>query len=250
MKKQSNKNSIFYHLAELKKRIMLCFLLFLLLWGAFFYFAADIFNILMMPLSYAMKNTGGTKRMIYTAMTEGFFTQIKLAAFAALMVIIPLILNQVWKFISPALYKKEKNALRPFFISSTGLFYIGAAFVYFIVIPVAWKFFLGFQTSFGQTVMPIELEAKISEYLSLITSLIIAFGLAFQLPVILVLLIKTQIISIQNLIFFRKYAVVISFIVAAILTPPDIISQIFMAIALIAFYETAIFYGKKIDKTN
>jgi sec-independent protein translocase protein TatC len=241
-------SSIFEHLSELKQRILWCFLIFIVFWAVFFHFSNEIFNILIRPLSSAMQSSGGTKRMIYTNLTEGFFTHIKLAGFASLMVTMPIFLNQIWRFMSPALYKKERNALLPFFISSTGLFYLGAALVYFLIIPLAWKFFLGFQTGLGQTILPVELEARISEYLNLITSLIIAFGIAFQLPILLVLLVKAGIISSIDLIRFRRYSVVINFIIAAILTPPDVVSQISMAIPLLLLYEISIFCSKRIER--
>ncbi len=229
--------------AELRKRLWVCLLFFMLSMGGCYYFIEDIFNILILPLNNAMESVGGTKRLIFTNLTEGFVVYLKLAAFGAMFLSFPVWLNQLWCFVSPGLYKKERKSLRPFLIYSPILFIAGALFVYFLIIPLAWEFLLNFQTN--QTAMPIEMEAKISEYLALITTLIIVFGASFQLPVVLVMMMKLGIIDVSALVKVRKIVIVGIFIVAAFVTPPDVISQISLAIPLLLMFEIAIVIGKR-----
>jgi sec-independent protein translocase protein TatC len=236
------------HIRELRGRLLWCIGLFFIFFLICFNFSDEIFNLLMLPLAKVMKKTGGTQRMIYTNLTEGFFTYIKVSAFSALFLTIPIVAMQVWKFVAPGLYKNEKKAFLPFMIASPVLFLTGAFLVYYLIIPIAWGFLLNFQTNVKQTILPIELEAKIGEYLHLVMSLILAFGFCFQIPILLVLLTRAGIISKQTLIDKRKYAIVLSFCISAITTPPDVISQFGLALPLILLYELSILFSEKSKK--
>jgi sec-independent protein translocase protein TatC len=182
----------------------------------------------------------GSQRLIYTGLTEAFFTYMKVAFFAGIFLTFPVLLTQLWMFIAPGLYKKEKRAFLPFLMATPILFFLGGACVYYVVLPMAWPFFLSFQTSGADTVLPIQLEARVSEYLDLIMTLIFAFGLCFQLPVLLTLLGRAGIITAEWLGRMRKYAVIVVFVMAAFLTPPDVISQVMLALPILALYEISI----------
>ena len=200
---------------------------------------ADIvYNFLQAPLASQILENGG--RMIYTALHEGFFTQVKVAFFISICVSLPIFLIQVWRFVAPGLYKNEKKAFLPFLLATPVLFIAGAAMVYYIVTPMAWNFFVSFEMLGDSDTLPIELEPRISEYLSLMMRLIFAFGLAFELPVILLLLARAGLVTHQGLAEKRKIAIVVSFVAAAILTPPDVISQLLLAIPIIVLYEMSI----------
>jgi len=241
------------HLIELRKRLMWIFLAMAIGTGICFIFVEQIYSFLVEPLAQAMSN-GGTQRLIYTGLTEGFFTYLKVAFFAGAFLTFPVLLGQIWMFIAPGLYKVEKKAFLPFLIATPILFFAGGAVVYYGVIPMAWNFFLSFQSNGAQTALPIELEARMSEYLDLIMTLIFAFGLCFQLPVLLTLMGKAGLISSQTLRKKRKYAVIGTFGVAAFLTPPDVISQIGLAIPIIGLYEISIllvaYFEKQRAKTQ
>ena len=238
------------HLIELRRRLMYAALGFVVAFVLCYWVSLDIYDILMRPLARVMADIGGTQRMIYTALTEGFFTQIKVAAFGALFLSFPVIATQVWMFVVPGLYKHERNAFLPFLLASQILFVLGAMLVYFMVIPLAWAFLLGFQTHAGETVLPIELEARVGEYLSLIITLIFAFGTCFQLPVLLTLLAKVSIVDSAMLAAKRRYAVVAAFIVGAVLTPPDVVSQIGLALPLLLLYEGSIIACRRIERAR
>ena len=233
------KASITNHLIELRKRLMWVFIAMAVGTGICFVFVEPIYGFLVEPLANAMTD-GGTQRLIYTGLTEGFFTYLKVAFFAGIFLTFPILLAQLWMFIAPGLYKKEKSAFLPFLIATPVLFFAGGATVYYGVIPMAWEFFLSFQSNGADTALPIELEARMSEYLDLIMTLIFAFGLCFQLPVFLTLLGRAGLISSQTLRQKRKYAVIGTFAVAAFLTPPDIISQVGLAVPILALYEISI----------
>jgi sec-independent protein translocase protein TatC len=160
----------------------------------------------------------------------------------------PFIASQLWLFVAPGLYKRERKAILPFLIAAPILFFMGGSLVYFVVIPAALKFFLSFQSTGAQTVLPIMLEAKVSDYLHLVTLLIFAFGCAFQMPVVLALMAKAGLIDAKWLVAKRRFAIVIIFIVAAIITPPDIISQISLALPLMALYEISILLIKYLSR--
>ena len=186
---------------------------------------------------------------IYTALQEAFFTELKIAFFFALFFAFPLIAIQIWKFIAPGLYRHEKNAFLPFLVATPILFFAGGAMVYYLIAPLAWNFFLSYQ-NMSSSGVPIRLEAKMGEYLSLMMRFIFAFGLAFQLPVVLGLMAKVGIVTYQSLKKFRKYAIVIAFLSAAFLTPPDPFSQISLALPIILLYEVSIYIAKIIQKNK
>ena len=236
------------HLVELRRRLVWSVVALILAFFVCFYFAQPIFNFLAAPL-VDVWGPETQRRMIFTALHEQFFTQIKVAFFAAFCVSFPIIAGQFYAFVAPGLYKHEKSAFIPFLVATPILFTTGAAFVYYVVLPVAWRFFLGFEQGSGTEGAPaIELEAKVSEYLSLIMQLIFAFGISFLLPVVLTLLVKAGITSSEGLRSKRRYAIVIAFIAAAILTPPDPMSQIGLAIPIILLYEVSIWTSKLIER--
>lgn len=235
------------HLTELRNRLGICVLVFVILFigclvrpfGAESQNIADIvYLFLQKPLADILREQGG--RMIFTALHEAFFTQIKVAFFTSLFISFPVILLQVWRFVAPGLYKNEKAAFMPFLVATPVLFFMGGAMVYYLVIPLAWDFFLSFQISGGDQALSIEVEPRISEYLSLVMRLIFAFGLSFELPVVILLMAKAGLVTADGLADKRKYAVLSSFVMAAILTPPDVISQVMLAVPIIVLYELSI----------
>lgn len=236
------------HLMELRTRLIWVVLGFLCAFFACFAVAEPIYGFLVTPLADIMLEVGGTNRMIYTDLTEAFFTQIKVGFFAAAFISFPIFATQIWMFIAPGLYQHEKGALAPFLIASPVLFAAGAAFVYYFIMPMAWRFLLQFQTGADESVLPIELEARVGEYLGLVMKLIFAFGVSFQLPVLLVLLARVGIVSADGLAERRKYAIVCVFVFAAIVTPPDVISQIGLAIPMMLLYEISIYACRIIER--
>ena len=236
------------HITELRKRLLWSFLYIVIIFIICFYFADQLFAFLATPLVNLMDTDNG-QGFIYTALQEAFFTELKIAFFFALFFSFPLIAIQIWKFIAPGLYKNEKNAFLPFLIATPILFFAGGSMVYFLISPIAWKFFLSYQ-NLNSSGIPIRLEAKMGEYLSLMMRFIFAFGLAFQLPVILGLLAKANLVTFLTLRKFRKYAIVIAFLAAAFLTPPDPFSQISLALPIIILYEISIYIAKIIQRNK
>jgi sec-independent protein translocase protein TatC len=245
---QFEEMSLIDHLTELRKRLLWSFLYIIIIFIICFYFASDLFYFLAQPLVDLLQTDKG-QGFIYTALQEAFFTELKIAFFFALFFAFPLIAIQIWKFIAPGLYRSEKNAFLPFLIATPILFFTGGAMVYYLISPLAWNFFLSYQ-NMSDSGVPIRLEAKMGEYLSLMMRFIFAFGLAFQLPVVLGLLAKVGLVTHGSLKKFRKYAIVIAFLAAAFLTPPDPFSQISLALPIILLYEISIYIAKIIQKNK
>ncbi len=229
------------HLQALRRQFLLSLLAFVVLFAVLFFFAEEIFDLLTLPLIHAMgEEAVKSHRFIYTSLPEAFFTYAKLAFFGAAIAGIPVFLFQIWLFMAPGLYKNEKKSIRPYLIASPLLFYSGVGLAYFIIMPWAWKFFLGFEHP-GMGVLPIVLEPKIEDYVSLVISLSLAFGICFQLPIFLMLLGRTGLIQSRTLRNKRRYAVLVIFILSAFLTPPDVLSQIALAVPLLMLYELTIY---------
>ena len=236
------------HLVELRRRLVYSFIAVIVLFFICYYFSAAIYAFLVQPLADILTTLGGNRRMIYTSLHEAFFTYIKVAFFAALFVAFPFIASQVWMFVAPGLYKHEKRAFLPFLVATPVLFFAGGALVYYMIFPLAWKFFLGFESVGGDGMLAIQLEAKVDQYLSLVMQLIFAFGLCFELPVVMTLLARAGVVSAAGMAEKRRYAIVLAFVAAAILTPPDVISQIGLAIPTILLYEVSILCARLVER--
>ncbi|MFI4987719.1 MAG: twin-arginine translocase subunit TatC, partial [Alphaproteobacteria bacterium] len=227
------------HLVELRRRLIYSFTGFVLAFFVCFYFSGEIFDFLVQPLARQFPENAH-KALIYTALHEAFFTYMKVGLFGALMLSFPLTSMQLWKFVAPGLYKHEKNAFLPFLLATPVLFLIGSALAYYVIMPLAWHFFLQFQRPAAPGDMAIEVMPRVSEYLSLVMHLLFGFGLAFQMPVALTLMARAGILGSDTLRARRRYAVLVVFIIAAVLTPPDVISQCSLAIPLVVLYELSI----------
>ncbi len=248
MKNNNSESGFISHLSELRSRIINSFIFLFIFFILCYFFAEYLYGFLVEPYAQAVKNDGSNRRLIFTALQETFLTYLKVSFFASFFVTSPFILIQVWKFIAPGLYEHEKKAIMPYLVLTPILFFLGGALVYYLVMPLAIKFFLSFESTGLSTNLPIQLEAKVNEYLSLIMKLIFAFGLSFQLPVVLSLLARIGVVDSEFLKTRRKYVVVIIFAAAAILTPPDPITQIGLAIPLLILYELSIFSVSLIEK--
>ena len=247
MNQKTNKTSFADHLTELRSRLIKSFIYLFIFFIICYYFSENLYNFLLVPYVDAVKESGIDRRMIFTALHETFIAYLKVAFFAAFFISSPIILGQIWKFIAPGLYKNEKKALLPYLVATPILFLLGGMLVYFLIMPLAIKFFLTFETTGQSGNIPIQLEAKVNEYLSLIMRLIFAFGISFQLPVLLSVLARTGFVDSEYLKKRRKYVVVIIFAFAAILTPPDPITQIGLGIPLLILYELSILSVKLIE---
>jgi sec-independent protein translocase protein TatC len=237
------------HLIELRKRLMYSFAALIVAFFPCWYFSKPIYNFLAQPLADALSKEAG-RHLIFTDLTEAFFTYMKVAFWAAAFVSFPIIATQLWMFVAPGLYRNERKAFLPFLLATPVLFFMGGALVYFVIFPFAWHFFVSFETPGGNGTLPIELEPKVNEYLSLVMTLIFAFGLAFQLPVLLSLLARVGLISAADLASKRRYAIVGIFVFAAVVTPPDVISQCSLAVPMLLLYEASIISAKIIERNR
>ena len=236
------------HLTELRQRLISTLIFLFILFVICYYFSEYIYGFLVNPYAEAVKNDDIQRRLIFTALQETFLTYLKVSFFSAFFITSPFILIQIWKFIAPGLYENEKSAIFPYLFLTPILFLLGGMLVYYLIMPLAIKFFLSFESAGLSTNLPIQLEAKVNEYLSLVMKLIFAFGLSFQLPIVLSLLARIGFIDSKFLKERRKYVVVIIFAAAAILTPPDPVTQIGLAIPLLILYELSILSVKIIEK--
>ena len=246
---EERRDTLLHHLVELRKRLLWSVVAMFAGMCVCYLFVEDIYGFLVRPLANAM-GPEDSQRLIYTGLTEAFFTYLKVSFFAGMFLAFPVIACQIWKFLAPGLYKNEKGAFLPFLIATPVLFFVGAALVYYFLMPIAWHFFLSFQSDGVVTSLPIELEARVGEYLDLVMLLIFSFGLCFQLPVLLVLLGRAGLVTPEQLAKGRRYAIVMAFVVAAVLTPPDILSQFALAVPIILLYEISIIIIRYMQKKD
>lgn len=245
---ESNEQSFFDHLAELRTRVVVSLIAFIVLFAVCYNYVEHIYSFLLEPLNAAL-DKAMPRKMIFTGLAEAFLTYIKLAFVSSLFLCFPVFLIQFYLFLAPGLYKNEARFIKYVFLFSPLLFYGGGFFVYHFIFPLAWKFFLSFE-AIGSASLPILLEARISEYLSISMSLIIVFGLTAQVPLVIILLIKSGVVSYEAFAKRRKYVVVIIVTLAAVITPPDIISQIALAIPTYLLFEISLLICRKSREKN
>lgn len=239
---------LMYHLVEFRARMVKACWALVLGFALSYYFSDQIYAFLVRPLAESYPDPQ-SRRMIYTGLAEAFMTYVHLSLFAGFLLAFPVIAYQLYMFLAPGMYKTEKHVLMPYLIVSPILFFAGAALAYYFVMPQAWKFFLSYE-SHGSGPLPIQSEIRVGEYLSIVMQLVIAFGLAFQLPVLLTLLARVELVTSQALAKGRRYAVLVIVIVAAFLTPPDVFSQIGLSVPLYLLYEISILACRYVEKKH